>query len=180
MFPLPKITEKVKRRRPFHNREKQPIDIWINSSHSDNSNVGGWAFIITDYQREKSNYGAKDEVEENEMILYALLNAIKGIQVWSNIKVTIYSEHEYVEHIFTRWIIGWEKSNYKNKKNVHLIRNIWMLIRDKEDVKFKTIANSGSEYFHRTKTMAQNEMISLEHELKFKHQNERVAFKDPQ
>lgn len=111
--------------------------------------VGGYAAVI--YAKNENGKVFKKEVAgkvdgatNNEMELSAVLKGLEAIkkEVRGESMVHIQSDSKYVVNIFTKWLDGWKKADWKKKDkgeilNLFLIKEIDMLIGDYKKVVFE-------------------------------------------
>ena len=111
---------------------KSEIVIYTDGSALGNPGRGGWAYLVWDKTKNKINEmgGRLDHATNNQMELYALLNALKHVEgINESFEVTIFLDSDYVRNGITSWIHNWKKNSWKtaNKKPV-LNKEIWIQI----------------------------------------------------
>ncbi len=99
------------------------ITIYTDGSCLTNPGNGGWAAIINDNNEKKIISGNEKNTTNNRMELLAPINALRGINPGTKIK--IYTDSQYVKRGITEWINIWLNNNWKTSK--------------KEDVKNKDL-----------------------------------------
>ncbi len=99
------------------------ITIYTDGSCLTNPGNGGWAAIINENDEKKIISGNEKNTTNNRMELLAPINALRGIQPGSKIK--IYTDSQYVKNGITEWINTWLNNKWKTSK--------------KEDVKNKDL-----------------------------------------
>ncbi|MFT4835037.1 MAG: ribonuclease HI [Marinoscillum sp.] len=114
------------------------IKIYTDGAAKGNPGNGGYGAIL-DFQ------GKRKELSEgfrmttnNRMELLAVIAALEAIKKpgW---KVLIYSDSKYVvDAVEKGWVFGWEKKNYKDKKNSDLWKRFLVIFRQ-HDVKFQWV-----------------------------------------
>ena len=99
------------------------IEIYTDGSCLTNSGNGGWAAIINEDGKIKKISGNEKNTTNNRMELLAPINALRGMNPSSQIK--IYTDSQYVKLGITEWIKKWIINNWQTSK--------------KEDVKNKDL-----------------------------------------
>ncbi len=111
------------------------ISIYTDGASRGNPGPGGYGVVML--------YGAlRKELSEgfkittnNRMELMSVIVALEALKK-ENALVTIYSDSKYVvDSVEKKWIFGWEKKNYKDKKNPDLWMRFLKVYR-KHHVKF--------------------------------------------
>ena len=105
--------------------------------------AGGWAFIqFKNGERQSQQSGGCKQTTNNEMELYAIYASFLDFKdkSKSNDKIEIYTDSGYCIGIFTQWAKnwqkrGWKKSDNKPIENLEIIKIIWDLMKDLEEMK---------------------------------------------
>ena len=94
------------------------IKIYTDGSCLENPGNGGWAAIIIDEGKKTQIKGNKKNTTNNQMELFAPIEALKKIPKGS--KVQIFTDSKYVKSGITEWIHNWKKNGWKtaNKQPV--------------------------------------------------------------
>ena len=94
------------------------IKIYTDGSCLENPGNGGWAAIIIDDVKKTEIKGSKKNTTNNQMELFAPIEALKKIPKGS--KVQIFTDSKYVKSGITEWIHNWKKNGWKtaNKQQV--------------------------------------------------------------
>jgi len=94
------------------------IKIYTDGSCLENPGNGGWAAIIIDDRKKTQIKGSKKNTTNNQMELFAPIQALKKIPKGS--KVQIFTDSKYVKSGITEWIHNWKKNGWKtaNKQPV--------------------------------------------------------------
>ena len=94
------------------------IKIYTDGSCLENPGNGGWAAIIIDDEKKTQIKGSKKNTTNNQMELFAPIQALKKIPKGS--KVQIFTDSKYVKSGITEWIHNWKKNGWKtaNKQQV--------------------------------------------------------------
>ena len=111
------------------------VEIYTDGSSRGNPGPGGYGVILKYGQHEREMSQGYRLTTNNRM---ELLATIVGLETLTRDKldVTIYSDSKYVvESVEKKWVFGWEKKNYKDKKNADLWQRFLKIFR-KHNVKF--------------------------------------------
>ena len=87
------------------------IKIYTDGSCLENPGNGGWAAIIIDDGKKIQIKGSKKNTTNNQMELFAPIEALKKIPKGS--KVQIFTDSKYVKSGITEWIHNWKKNGWK-------------------------------------------------------------------
>lgn len=99
------------------------IEAKIYTDGANNSNGGGWAYIVViDDKIIEEDYGKVQDTTNNRMEMTAILKALEYANK-NNISATIVSDSQYCIYSLTK--------NWKRKKNIDLWNQIDKLISDK-------------------------------------------------
>ena len=96
------------------------IKIYTDGACSGNPGPGGWGYVIIRDGDITSSFGSELSTTNNRMELRAV---IKGLQMLKKapLDVVVYTDSKYVsEAVNKKWVFGWEKNGFKNKKNSDL------------------------------------------------------------
>ena len=125
-----------------------------------NPGKGGWAAIIIEPNGEREIVGYEKSTTNNRMELKAVIEALKEIEV--NSQISLFSDSKYVIDGVTKWIKNWKMNDWKttNKKEIKNL-DLWMDL-DKLTSKFQITWNwvkghSTNEYNNRVDRLARNE-----------------------
>ena len=125
-----------------------------------NPGKGGWAAIIIEPTGEREIVGYEKSTTNNRMELKAVIEALKEIEV--NSQISLFSDSKYVIDGITKWIKNWKINDWKttNKKEIKNL-DLWMDL-DKLTSKFKITwnwvkAHSTNEYNNKVDRLARNE-----------------------
>ncbi|MDG2371751.1 MAG: ribonuclease HI [Flavobacteriaceae bacterium] len=114
------------------------IQIYTDGSSRGNPGPGGYGVILEskDYKKELS--GGFKKTTNNRMELLAVIIGLESLKI-KPLDVTIYSDSKYViDAVIKKWLIKWEKKNFKDKKNADLWKRFLKIYRD-HNVKFQWI-----------------------------------------
>ncbi len=125
-----------------------------------NPGNGGWAAIIIEPSGEREIAGFAASTTNNRMELKAVIEALKEIEV--NSQISLFSDSKYVIDGITKWIKKWKMNDWKtaSKKEIKNL-DLWMDL-DKLTSKFKISWNwvkghSTNEYNNRVDKLARKE-----------------------
>jgi ribonuclease HI len=100
-----------------------------------NPGPGGYGTVLIAGDRRKDLSEGFRLTTNNRMELLAVIVGLEALKI-PNSKVTIYSDSKYVvDAIEKKWVFGWQKKNFKDKKNPDLWRR-FLQIYPKHEVKF--------------------------------------------
>ena len=129
-----------------------------------NPGIGGWAAIIIEPNGEREIVGYEKSTTNNRMELKAVIEALKEIEV--NSQISLFSDSKYVIDGVTKWIKNWKMNDWKttNKKEIKNL-DLWMDL-DKLTSKFQITWNwvkghSTNEYNNRVDRLARNEAETI-------------------
>ena len=124
------------------------VIIYTDGGASGNPGPGGYGAVMIasggKYYKELS--GAFRMTTNNRMELMAVIVALETLKK-DGTQVTIYSDSKYVVDAVTKkWVFGWVKKKFKNKKNPDLWRR-FLNVYDRHEVKFVWVkGHAGNEY----------------------------------
>ena len=90
------------------------IEIYTDGACLGNPGPGGWAAIILINGNQKVISGQSVKTTNNRMELTASIKSLEYFK--SKKKICIYTDSKYLKDGITKWIIKWEKNNWKNSK----------------------------------------------------------------
>lgn len=100
--------------------QRSEIYLFTDGSASGNPGPGGWAAILRCGSFEKELSGGFRITTNNRMELLAVIRGLQAIR-WENARVEVYSDSSYVVNAVNEgWLVKWERSGWKSKKNVDL------------------------------------------------------------
>lgn len=98
------------------------IELFTDGASSGNPGPGGYGAILRAGQHYKELLAGYRKTTNNRMELMAVIKGLEALKS-PNQKVTIYSDSKYViDAIDKKWLIGWVKKGFKDKKN----KDLWM------------------------------------------------------
>ncbi len=117
---------------------EKKISIYTDGAASGNPGPGGFGVVMMYGNLRKEISEGYKLTTNNRMELLAVIRGLEAIK-WENTDVIVYTDSKYVsEAINQGWLFGWEKKNFKNKKNPDLWRLLLPLYR-KHHVKFQWV-----------------------------------------
>jgi ribonuclease HI len=116
------------------------VHIYTDGACSGNPGKGGYGIVMEwvgkPYQKEFSE-GYK-KTTNNRMELLAVIVALENLKS-DKLNITVFSDSKYVvDAIEKKWVFGWEKKGFKNKKNIDLWKR-FLKIYHKHNVEFKWV-----------------------------------------
>ena len=111
------------------------ITIYTDGAAKGNPGPGGFgAVLISGKHRKEISQGFK-LTTNNRMELLSVITALEALKTEGQ-DVTIYSDSQYVVYAVEKgWVFGWEKKDFKKKKNADLWKRFLKIFR-KHKVKF--------------------------------------------
>jgi ribonuclease HI len=112
------------------------VNIYTDGACRGNPGPGGYGVVL-----ESPGYPPKElsagfqKTTNNRMELLAVIVALQSLKR-TDVDVTVYSDSKYVVDSITKgWVFGWQKKNFKDKKNPDLWRE-FLLVYTKTKPKF--------------------------------------------
>ncbi len=117
---------------------EKKISIYTDGAASGNPGPGGLGVVMIYGDLRKEISEGYQLTTNNRMELLAVIRGLEAIR-WENTDVVVYTDSKYVsEAVNQGWLFGWEKKNFKNKKNPDLWKMFLPLYR-RHMVKFQWI-----------------------------------------
>lgn len=111
------------------------ITIYTDGAARGNPGPGGYGAVLISGKHRKELSGGFKKTTNNRMELLAVILALEALKK-DECYVTIYTDSKYVaDAIEKKWVWGWQKKNFKNKKNPDLWRRL-LAIYPKHNVQF--------------------------------------------
>lgn len=105
------------------------IIIYTDGSSRGNPGPGGYGTILMYNDQKKEISGGYRLTTNNRMELMAVIVGLEALKT-ENEAVTIYSDSKYVvDSINLKWVFGWEKKSFVNKKNPDLWKRFLKVYR---------------------------------------------------
>lgn len=96
------------------------ITIYTDGAARGNPGPGGYGIVMLSGPHRKELSEGFELTTNNRMELLAVIVALETLK-FSDCQVTIYSDSKYVvDAVEKKWLWGWVKKRFKNKKNVDL------------------------------------------------------------
>lgn len=96
------------------------VNVYTDGSARGNPGRGGYGAILVSGQLKKEMSAGFRLTTNNRMELLAVIVAIESMKL-PNLDITIYTDSKYVcEAVEKKWVFGWEKKGFKDKKNPDL------------------------------------------------------------
>ena len=116
------------------------VHIYTDGACSGNPGKGGYGIVMEwvgkPYQKEFSEGYRK--TTNNRMELMAVIVALENLRS-DKLTITVFSDSKYVvDAIEKKWVFGWEKKGFKNKKNIDLWKRFLKIYR-KHKVNFRWV-----------------------------------------
>ena len=116
----------------------QHVEIYTDGSARSNPGRGGYGVILKYGTKEKELSQGFRLTTNNRMELMAVIVGLETLNR-NDLEVVVYSDSKYVvESIEKKWVFGWQKKGFKDKKNPDLWRR-FLEIYPKHKVKMKWI-----------------------------------------
>lgn len=110
------------------------VVIYTDGAAKGNPGNGGYGAVLMYGEHRKEISEGFVKTTNNRMELLAVIVALEMLT--RTVDVTIYSDSKYVvDSVEKKWLFGWEKKNFKDKKNVDLWKRFLPVYR-KHKVKF--------------------------------------------
>ena len=98
------------------------IEIYTDGAARGNPGPGGYGTILKFGAKEKELSGGYRLTTNNRMELLAVIKGLEALTL-ENVSITIFSDSKYVvESVEKRWVFGWQRKGFKDKKNADLWR----------------------------------------------------------
>lgn len=105
------------------------ITIYTDGAARGNPGPGGYGTVLISGAYRKELSGGFALTTNNRMELLAAIVGLEALKK-DNSLVTIYSDSKYVvDAVEKKWVFGWEKISFKNKKNADLWRRFLKIYR---------------------------------------------------
>lgn len=111
------------------------ITIYTDGAAKGNPGPGGYGIVLLHKSQRKELSGGFRLTTNNRMELLAVIIALETLKI-ENSQVTIYTDSKYVSDAVEKgWVFGWERKQFKNKKNPDLWKRFLKIYR-KHQVQF--------------------------------------------
>src|SRR6478736_9627117 len=96
------------------------IEIYTDGASSGNPGPGGYGVILRSGKHYKELSAGYRKTTNNRMELLAVIVALESLKL-DGLHITIFTDSKYVcDSIDKKWVDGWQKINFKGKKNADL------------------------------------------------------------
>ena len=114
------------------------IKIYTDGACVGNPGPGGWAAVIFIENEKKELFGGTALTTNNRMELLAVIAGLEALKTPGQ-DVLVVSDSKYVvDSVEKKWVFGWEKKNFKDKKNPDLWKR-YLDIHRQHNVRFKWV-----------------------------------------
>ena len=122
------------------------VNIYTDGSAKGNPGNGGYGIVMRFKGKEKEMAQGFRMTTNNRMELLAVIVALETLTT-NKFPVKIYSDSKYViDSITKKWVFGWEKKNFKGKKNVDLWKR-YLAVQGKFNIEFEWVkGHAGNKY----------------------------------
>ncbi len=111
------------------------VEIYTDGAARGNPGRGGFGTILKYGAHERELSGGFKLTTNNRMELLAVIRGLEAL-TRAGLTVTVFSDSKYVvEAVEKKWILGWQRTNFKGKKNPDLWKR-YLLAAAKHHVKF--------------------------------------------
>jgi ribonuclease HI len=116
------------------------VEIYTDGSSRGNPGAGGYGVVLISKEhkvRRELSAGFRITTN-NRMELLAVIVGLEALKIFPS-QVLIYSDSQYVVNAVEKnWLLGWEKTDFKNKKNPDLWKRFLEIYR-KHKVRFQWV-----------------------------------------
>lgn len=123
------------------------IRIYTDGSSLGNPGPGGYGIVLKWREKVKKISKGFKLTTNNRMELMAVIESLKSLSPHAKeMKIVVYTDSKYVVDAVTKgWVYGWQKKNFKDKKNPDLWRAFLRISKD-FDLSFEWVkGHSGHE-----------------------------------
>jgi ribonuclease HI len=111
------------------------ITIYTDGASRGNPGPGGYGVVLLSGKHRKEIAQGYEKTTNNRMELLAVIVGLEALKK-ENCDVTVYTDSKYISGAINKgWVFGWEKKQFKNKKNPDLWKRFLNIYR-KHRVKF--------------------------------------------
>lgn len=130
------------------------VTVYTDGASRGNPGPGGYGIILMSGDRRKEMSEGFRRTTNNRMELMSVIVALESLKGHGH-HVTIYSDSKYVvDSINQKWVFGWEKKDFKGKKNADLWKR-FLEIYPKHHVHMKWVkGHSDNPYNERCDELA--------------------------
>lgn len=115
--------------------KREIVEIFTDGACSGNPGPGGWGAILRYNGTEKELSGGETQTTNNRMELMAAIAGLEALK--RNVKVSVYTDSQYLRDGITRWIHdwkarGWKTADKKSVKNIDLWQRLELALAGHE------------------------------------------------
>lgn len=123
------------------------ITIYTDGAAKGNPGPGGFGVVMLSGKHRKEISAGFVKTTNNRMELLSVVVALESIKILPS-EVTIFSDSKYVvDAVEKKWVFGWEKKNFAQKKNADLWQR-FLKIYKKHHVKFIWVKGHAGNTFN--------------------------------
>lgn len=125
------------------------IHLYTDGSALGNPGPGGYGIILewVDKKYIKEFSKGYQYTTNNRMELLAVIEGLELLKQ-QPLEVIVYSDSKYViEAVEKKWVFGWEKKGFKNKKNPDLWKRFLEIYKN-HNIKFKWIKGHNNDFYN--------------------------------
>jgi len=114
------------------------IEVYTDGGSRNNPGNGAWAYVVVEDDKVifSKSYAFK-KATNNMMELYAILEAAKYLELHRIDNAIIYSDSQYAVNVINTWYWNWVDTNkLKGKKNLNIIREIFLFLKGNRELKW--------------------------------------------
>ena len=123
------------------------VEIYTDGSARGNPGPGGYGAILKYGKHEKELSQGYRRTTNNRMELLAVIVALESL-TREGLDVDVYSDSKYVvEAVNQKWVFGWQKKGFKDKKNPDLWKR-FLQVYPKHHIKFHWIKGHNEHHYN--------------------------------
>jgi ribonuclease HI len=120
------------------------VEIYTDGACRGNPGRGGYGIVMKNATQRKELSGGYRHTTNNRMELLSVIVALQTMKKF-DVPITVFSDSKYVvDAINLRWVNGWVKKSFKDKKNKDLWMQYLTVIKPFSDVKFVWVKGHAS------------------------------------
>jgi ribonuclease HI len=120
------------------------VEIYTDGACRGNPGKGGYGIVMKNATQRKELSAGYRHTTNNRMELLSVIIALQTMKKF-DVPITIFSDSKYVvDAINLRWVNGWLKKSFKDKKNKDLWMQYLTVIKPFSDVKFVWVKGHAS------------------------------------
>ena len=101
------------------------VIIYTDGACSGNPGIGGWGAYLIYEDNKKEISGSESNTTNNRMELRAAIEGLNALR--RPCEVLLYTDSVYLKDGITKWIVSWEKNNWKNANNKEVKnKDLWV------------------------------------------------------